>query len=261
VRLRCGDRRHANQRDWLDEVVIESQLLAGRVAFVHRDDARRLLSDFVRSLPSPVTQIEWIVMRGLLMEVAYRSGSILHDRVHGGKTVKCDFVCATLLNGFYGNTTRDLADTFLTWLDTFLTELDRTHPPSVAARVSELIKREYTRSWTLATLTRRFGVSSMQLRRDFSNEFGVSIPRYQLTMRIVAAIDDLRGGKADAVALRAGYRSKKNFYRAFTRLTGVTVSEFRKLPPDRAMDIQETAKLRLVRHPGAGARRHAEKAH
>jgi AraC-like DNA-binding protein len=245
--LRCDTAGHATLQDWLDQVVMASQRLAGRVAFVQRDDARRLLTEFVRSLPSPETQIEWIVMRGLLMEVAYRSSSVLHDRVHGGKPTQCEFVCATLLDGFYRNTTANLVDTFLMWLDTFLTELDHTHPPSIAARVSDLIKREYTRPWTLATLTRRFGVSSTQLREAFRKEFGVSIPRYQLTMRIVSAIDDLRDAKMDAVAFTAGYRSKKNFYRAFNRLTGLTVSEFRKLPLDRARDIQETAKLRLVR--------------
>jgi len=54
-----------------------------------------------------------------------------------------------------------------------------------------------------------FGVLSAQLRRTLREQFGASILRYQLTMRIVAAIDDLRGGNPDAIALRAGYRAKR----------------------------------------------------
>jgi len=255
VQLRNDGERSVVRQHSLDRVVTESQLLAGRLAFVHRDDARRLLSEFVRSLPYPVTHIEWIVMRDLLMEIAYRSSAVLRCGVHGREAKHEDFVCATLLGDFYRSKTCDLPETFLIWLDRFFDDFDRRCPPSVASRVSELIRCECAKVWTFATLTRRFGVSSAQLRRTFREEFGMSIPRYQLTMRIVEAIDDLRGGKADAVARRAGYRSKKNFYRAFTRLTGVTVGEFRKLPPDRAMDIQETAKLRLVKYAGADRRR------
>ena len=245
--MRYDNSARAIRRDWLDEVVIESQLLAGRASFVDRDDAKPVLSAFVRSLPKPTTRVEWMVLQGVLIEVAHRYSSALHDRVHSGETQHCNFISTSPIDRFCRDPASDLAETFLKWLDAFFREFDARHPPSIAASVGELIRREYTSPWTVRILTRRFGVSPAQLRRAFKHEFGMSIPEYQRTVRIVSSIDELRIVKTDAVALRAGYRSKKNFYRAFNRLIGLTVNEFRKLPSERASEIQEAAKLRLFR--------------
>jgi AraC-like DNA-binding protein len=50
--------------------------------------------------------------------------------------------------------------------------------------------------------------------------------------------------KVDAIALDVGYRSKKNFYRIFKSLTGLTPSAFRQLPKDEQHAVIFRAKRR-----------------
>jgi len=44
----------------------------------------------------------------------------------------------------------------------------------------------------------------------------------------------VRNGNIEATALEVGYGSKKNFYRAFRRVTGLTLAAFRRLSHERA---------------------------
>jgi len=44
----------------------------------------------------------------------------------------------------------------------------------------------------------------------------------------------VRNGNIEATALEAGYGSKKNIYRAFRRVTGLTLAAFRRLSHERA---------------------------
>ena len=46
-------------------------------------------------------------------------------------------------------------------------------------------------------------------------------------MRLIEALPQVPTEKIDAIALKVGYRSKKNFYRAFQTVTGLTPTAFR----------------------------------
>jgi AraC-like DNA-binding protein len=116
----------------------------------------------------------------------------------------------------------------------FSTEFTRIHPASAASRVARLIGLEYHLQWSLATLGRRFHVTPSQLRRGFEREFGVSIHKYQEEMRVRAAIEHVRNDNMEATALGAGFKGKKNFYRAFRQVTGLTPTSFRLLSDERA---------------------------
>ena len=76
----------------------------------------------------------------------------------------------------------------------------------------------------------------------------MSIPQYQRTLRLVDALGRVRHEKVEAVALSVGYRTTKNFYRAFRELTGMTPTGFRQLSSERAAAVLEFAKLALVKH-------------
>src|SRR5437867_3440478 len=108
--MRYDNSARAIRRDWLDEVVIESQLLAGRASFVDRDEAKPVLSAFVRSLPKPTTRVEWMVLQGVLIEVAHRYSSALHDRVHSGETQHCNFISTSPIDRFCRDPASDLAE-------------------------------------------------------------------------------------------------------------------------------------------------------
>src|SRR5207248_1735862 len=70
---------------------------------------------------------------------------------------------------------------------------------------------------------------------------------YQRTSRIVCVALRIRSGiKIDAVALEAGYRSKKDFYGDFKRVFGLTPLQFRNLQVSRAVELLNDARSRLV---------------
>jgi AraC-like DNA-binding protein len=48
------------------------------------------------------------------------------------------------------------------------------------------------------------------------------------------------------VAQQVGYKSKKNFYRAFTRLIGTTPAAFHRLAPVRRLEIVESTRSWLT---------------
>jgi transcriptional regulator GlxA family with amidase domain len=60
----------------------------------------------------------------------------------------------------------------------------------------------------------------------------VSPHEYQTRIRLTAAARLLPTEKVEYVALAVGFRSKKNFYRAFRLAMGLSPSEFRRLAPE-----------------------------
>ena len=66
----------------------------------------------------------------------------------------------------------------------------------------------------------------MELRRQL---FGVKSTEYLDTLRDLASM----------------YKSKKDFYQSFLQLTGMTPTRFRRLAPERALDIIEAIRLRI----------------
>ncbi|PYR00763.1 MAG: hypothetical protein DMF96_02430, partial [Acidobacteria bacterium] len=64
-----------------------------------------------------------------------------------------------------------------------------------------------------------------------------------------------RNGNIEATALEAGYGSKKNFYRAFRRVTGLTPAAFRRLSHERALHVVESLAAAPPRRAIAADRR------
>lgn len=66
-------------------------------------------------------------------------------------------------------------------------------------------------------------------------------------MRVIEALETVRGGKIDAIALQVGYHSKKDFYRAFGKVTGLTPAAYRRLSDDSATELTESIRGRWSR--------------
>jgi methylphosphotriester-DNA--protein-cysteine methyltransferase len=81
-------------------------------------------------------------------------------------------------------------------------------------------------------LARGVKMSPSGLRLAFRAEFGRTPRDYQAALRLLSAIKEVASGKIEAVALVIGYRSKKDFYRMFRSLTGLTPTNFRSLSQD-----------------------------
>jgi len=228
--------------DWLKDVVDASQRVAGLCDQLDTDEAQQVLTAFARALPPPTNPVERLLLRALLLDVAWRCGEVVHARAARRCAGRCAFQPALVLERFLRSTSQDPRRAFLSWVTAFSVELARTHPPSAATRAARVIREHYQRPLSVTALARRFHVTPPQLRRAFQREFGMSLREYQRTMRLVEALPQVATGKIDAIALKVGYKSKKNFYRAFQHVAGLTPTAFRNLPHERAMQVIDSIK-------------------
>ena len=241
--------------DWLKAVIDASQQVAGHCEKIDPEEVQETLTTFAHSLPAPENQVEEIILRTMLLDVAWRCGDIVHARAESRCGGTCGFLPARVLERFWRTSAQDPRRAFLDWVVAFATELTRTHPPSAAARAARTLRAEYDRPWSLAALARRFHVTPSQLRRSFQREFGMTVREYQRTMRLIEALPQVPTEKIDAIALKVGYRSKKNFYRAFQTVTGLTPTAFRNLPRERALHVVESIRVAPPRRAHAADRR------
>jgi len=130
-------------------------------------------------------------------------------------------------------------------------------------RMLEEIQRTYTSRVTLGTLARVLGRQPAYLGRLFRDEVGMTVHDYVTRARMIFGATEVRCGvKVEAVALDAGYQSKKNFYRQFRRRFGTTPDAYRNATDlhvesaspsrrsvDEALQHERRARLAPVRKP------------
>jgi AraC-like DNA-binding protein len=116
-------------------------------------------------------------------------------------------------------------------------------PYPAATRAAHLIREHHSKAWDVTALSQRVHATAAQLTRDFRREYGMSIRTYQRRISLVMALPRVREEKVEAIALELGYRSRKNFYLAFKRATGLTPTAFRELPLHQAQRIIDNARM------------------
>lgn len=100
--------------------------------------------------------------------------------------------------------------------------------PDVVIRAMRFIEDHYVQSITVARIAAAVGRSPKHLGTLFRQYAGTTVHGYVIRVRLRRAVHLLRNGeKIEAVSLLVGYRSKKNFYRHFRSLMGVTPSAYR----------------------------------
>jgi len=224
------------RQEWLSSVVGRLQLEAEPLLFADVRRIERRVHECMSSVPPPTTPVETLVLRGVLVEFAWKLGKSFHGRFHRGDVKSCAFRPGPELQSFFASDCHDPVDAFKHWVTQYFHAFERSHPISIAERAAHLIERDFDRPIDVATLARQVRTSRSHLTRSFKARFGVSPAEFQRMMRLVVALERIRHDKVDAVSLGIGYRSKKNFYRAFM-VTGMTPTGFRSLPEDRAMEI------------------------
>ena len=240
----------ALRAEWLANVTASCQHVCGQLAVCDRAEADSLLRSFSQALPLPGSRAEWLVLRGLLLGVAVRTTATLHNGLHANTEQRCSLSSERMLDDLAGGSVEAAIIAFGSWQRTFLNRLNLAHPPTLGSSIGVLVRRDFRRPWSLATLARHFRVSPSQIRKSFGRKFGRSVHEYQQLARIVAAMDDVRSTKIDAIALSVGYQSKKNFYTAFRRLIGRTPTEYRRLSPEEASRLKARIGEQLTRpHP------------
>jgi AraC-like DNA-binding protein len=241
-------RAQASIVDWSDIVVRRVQRAADLVLLVDGQDLRTSITTLIDELPTPRNQFETIVLRTLLLDFASNAGRDLHRREHRERRPKfCAFVPALILESCWSRRTEDPRRLLGAWAEAFFAALSKAHPPSVAVRAASLLRAEYDRNWTSAALSNCLGASEGALRQSFRREFRVSIHDYLRIVRVRAAFQGITAHKVDAVSLKIGYRSRKNFYRALQQFTGLTPTGLRRLSVERVREVTESLTVRLAR--------------
>jgi AraC-like DNA-binding protein len=95
----------------------------------------------------------------------------------------------------------------------------------------DLIDKAYADRITLKTVSAALRGKPAFLGRVFHDAVGLSVHEYVTRVRLERAAHLIASNvKVEAVSLTVGYRSKKNFYRQFTRHFGVTPENYRRRP-------------------------------
>jgi AraC family transcriptional regulator len=106
----------------------------------------------------------------------------------------------------------------------------------LAAHVRRTLAADPLHAWTIGALAAHVGASPFHLCRVFRRETGVPIHRYQLRLKLLAALDEALDAGVDLTqaALDAGFASPSHFASAFA-------AQF-DMPPSRALARSKRAR-------------------
>jgi AraC family transcriptional regulator len=104
-------------------------------------------------------------------------------------------------------------------------------PTRWLTKIHDLIHDRFTERLSLETIAGAVGVHPMHLCRVFRKQYGCSVGQYIRRLRLERATRDLVSSRKAAVevALDAGYSDQSHFTNDFSRHTGMTPIEFRRL--------------------------------
>ena len=232
---------------WLMATLTSCHTVSERLPQCDRNDARDLLKVFTSNLQLPENQAEWLVLRGLILDVAVRTSATQHGQVHVNASQRCSLKVESLLDELALAPLEATIDHFESWQRAFFGALDVAHPSTLGSSVAFLVRRDFKGRWNLARLARHFKTTPSTIRRSFRRKFGRSVHEYQQLARIVASLDAVRSTKIEPIARGVGYHSTKNFYSAFRRLIGRTPREYRMLPDQEASLLKTAASHQLTK--------------
>jgi AraC-like DNA-binding protein len=122
-------------------------------------------------------------------------------------------------------------ESVIRWATDHARTFDSVHSWPPAAHAARLLQKASAKEWYVGDIARAVNVSAATLERGFRKVYGVSVQQYQSLVRLRNVALALRtdGGAIEGVILEQGYRSSKDVYVPFRRVTGLTVATVRQL--------------------------------
>lgn len=224
------------RHEWVSELTKACHAFVVRVNESEHDEFSAAVSAFAATVPAPASYAEHLVLRDRVFACAVQAGIDFHQRYHRTLEVRCPQSPAESAVAFLQPLRRHPAEIAIPavldrWTAEYLSAFDRHHDWPGAVRAAAILRREVQRKHNVRTLARRAGASRSVLSDEFKQLYGMTMSEYHARARMVAAVISLRtpGSNVDAVAREVGYRSAKNFYIAFRKLTGRTPGAIRTL--------------------------------
>jgi AraC-like DNA-binding protein len=119
----------------------------------------------------------------------------------------------------------------MTWAGGYMDCFRHEHVWPVAIRAAALMQARAHADWYIDELASAVGTSTATLERSFNRIYGISPQPYHSLLRLRLIATEIRAGESatDGVLLELGWRSPKDAYRAFRKVTGVTPAAVRRL--------------------------------
>ena len=213
--------------DWLMQVARECQVFLTQLAGAHPASAQipHLAERFLSRLADPSNAAERLVFRTMLLQMS------IHLSVSAAASPDARAALERMVSMFrdWGDRSREMKSLLLETARGLVLEPQTASP---AHRARRYIDTHYASALTIGAVARAFGCHPKRLARDFRQEYGKSMPDYLAAVRVKHAVEAIRRSdlKVEAIASMVGYRSKKNFYRAVRRVTGLTPLQLRRSP-------------------------------
>lgn len=100
---------------------------------------------------------------------------------------------------------------------------------NIIQNVLAYINQHYTESLSIRSLAAHFNISPSYLAHEFSRFTHRSLYNYILYRRIMLSLQQMMGDASlNAIAFQCGFSDYSNFLRSFTRLMGISPSQYRK---------------------------------
>jgi AraC-like DNA-binding protein len=212
------------------------QIVAGEaIGWSHWPDFDSIGERFTE-VPTPVSYQDALMTLGLLLQFTQRLGAYLHRRVHADQDIAaCGFDPARVIPpGHIDPLNLDLWNpgwAVRQWLKAYEAGLAHAHRDELVVRAKRRLAVRLAEPLTVRALARELGCSVAVLQRRFTGEPGDTPTQYRRRQRAGAAIGLLRGSdlKIEAVARDAGWKSKKDLYRALDEFAGLSPAAVRAL--------------------------------
>jgi AraC-like DNA-binding protein len=231
---------------WLDRLIDDVQELSLAIVAEEQHELPSVMRRFSERLAPAPDSLHQALLANLMLDVCRHTFDTLHASL---PLDAC--TCAAESWSRLGRFTRwyetDPRTAVCTWTEAFFVAYRRNHPPTVSTRAAAMMRLDPARPWAIGTIARALGVTRRHLSTEFRARYGVGPLNYLHLARIskvLLALDD--SIKIEALALEVGYRSKKDFYRAFRVWTGMTPTALRAMPTDARKMLKASLRARCL---------------
>ena len=212
---------------WLQDLVRNAQLFAGSAIDAPLTSFSLLIDQMIEALPPQLNPAECFAARTVLLEAVIAVGTTLHVRLHGIRPHCCDFRPADIAVATWREHRLSPSGFLRDWAARAMVEMRTVQ--ALLELAQECSARHWRDALSVDDVAQELGVPAATIERVFRLSSGLSFSKYHRGVRLAKAVELLATTdlKVDGIAYEVGFRSKKNFYKAFQLWTGLTPRQFR----------------------------------
>ena len=215
----------------MHELAGACQRFAGSILLLEPESFANAVERLASETPETESTAELISAWTLITATTLRGAEAHHSWFHRCfGDASCKFrSAAPPPGGSFARESVKLA--LLQWAGTFTDRFRREHVWPIAVRAAALMQARAGADWYVDHLASAVGTSTATLERSFNRIYGVSPQPYHSLLRLRLIATEIRAGESaiEGVLLELGWRSPKDAYRAFRKVTRITPAAVRRL--------------------------------